>query len=102
MIYNNRHIAALESAMSQPMSVDLEQNQAEKNTTGFWDGETCEYCGGPIVEKHVTLYRKFKGQYMVFEHVPAGVCKECGTRYYAAKCTQTRGRSRPRSPKSRT
>jgi YgiT-type zinc finger domain-containing protein len=55
-----------------------------KRLTGFWDGETCEYCRGPIVEKHVTLYRKFKGKYIVFEHVPAGVCKECGTRYYVA------------------
>jgi YgiT-type zinc finger domain-containing protein len=56
----------------------------KKTTTGFWEGETCEYCGGPIVEKQVTVYRKFKGNYIVFEHVPAGVCKECGTRYYAA------------------
>jgi YgiT-type zinc finger domain-containing protein len=52
--------------------------------TGFWDGEECEYCGGSIVEKEVTLYRKFKGTYVLFEHVPAGVCTECGTRYYAA------------------
>ncbi|MCB9434555.1 MAG: YgiT-type zinc finger protein [Ardenticatenaceae bacterium] len=53
-------------------------------TTGFWDGENCEYCGGSIVEKEVTLYRKFKDTYILFEHVPAGVCTECGTRYYAA------------------
>jgi YgiT-type zinc finger domain-containing protein len=56
----------------------------ENKATGFWAGETCEYCGGPLVEKYVTVYRKFKGQYIVFEHVPAGVCQECGTRYYAA------------------
>lgn len=55
-----------------------------KKTVGFWEGETCEYCGGPIVEKQVTIHRKFKGQYILFEHVPAGVCKQCGTRYYAA------------------
>jgi HTH-type transcriptional regulator / antitoxin MqsA len=53
-------------------------------TTNFWAGETCEYCGGAIVEKQVTLHRKVKGQYILFEHVPAGVCKRCGTRYYAA------------------
>ncbi len=51
---------------------------------GFWDGETCEYCGGTIVEKHVSLHRKVKGKYVLIEHVPAGVCKKCGTRYYAA------------------
>jgi YgiT-type zinc finger domain-containing protein len=55
-----------------------------KKTTGFWAGETCEYCGGPIIEKQVTVYRKVKDQYMLFENVPAGVCKQCGTRYYAA------------------
>ena len=35
---------------------------------GFWDGETCEYCSGPIVEKRVTLYRKVKGKYVVITH----------------------------------
>ena len=51
---------------------------------GFWDGETCEYCGGSIIEKRVTLHRKVKGNYVLIENVPAGVCTECGTRYYAA------------------
>lgn len=51
---------------------------------GFWDGETCEYCGGTIVEKRVTLHRKIKGKYVLIERVPAGVCRECGTHYYAA------------------
>lgn len=55
-----------------------------KKMISFWEGETCEYCGGPIVDKQVTLHRKFKGQYILFENVPAGVCKKCGTRYYAA------------------
>ena len=55
-----------------------------QETISFWDGETCEYCGGPIVEKKVTLHRHVKGQYILFEHVPAGVCQKCGTRYYAA------------------
>jgi len=51
---------------------------------GFWDNETCEYCGGSIVEKRVTLHRKVKGRYLIIENVPAGVCTQCGTRYYAA------------------
>ena len=50
----------------------------------FWDGETCEYCGGNIIEKQVTLHRKVNGRYVLIENVPAGVCTECGTRYYAA------------------
>ncbi len=51
---------------------------------GFWDGETCEYCGGKLVEKRVTLHRKVRGKYVLIERVPAGVCQECGTHYYAA------------------
>ncbi len=58
-------------------------------TTNFWQGETCEYCGGQIVEKRVTLYRKVKGEYIVIENVPAGVCTECGTRYFAANVLKT-------------
>ena len=50
----------------------------------FWEGETCEYCNGTIVEKRVTVHRKSNGNYVLIENVPAGVCSECGTRYYAA------------------
>ena len=51
---------------------------------GFWEGETCEHCGGPIIERRVSLHRKVRGKYVLIEHVPAGVCKQCGTRYFAA------------------
>ena len=68
-------------------------------TMGFWDDETCEYCGGKIVEKCVTLHRKLKSKYVIIEDVPAGVCVECGTRYYTANVLKTveeniRGRRR--------
>jgi YgiT-type zinc finger domain-containing protein len=56
---------------------------------GFWEGERCEYCDGPIIEKIVDLSRKVKGQYVLIENVPAGVCTECGTRYYAANVLKT-------------
>ncbi|MBC8461636.1 MAG: YgiT-type zinc finger protein, partial [Deltaproteobacteria bacterium] len=48
-----------------------------------------EYCGGLIVEKKVDLSRKVKGKYVLIENVPAGVCTECGTRYYAANVLKT-------------
>ncbi len=50
----------------------------------FWEGERCEYCNGRIREKSTQLSRKVKGRYVLIENVPAGVCTECGTRYYAA------------------
>lgn len=55
----------------------------------FWEGETCECCGGPIAEKRVTLHRKVKGRYALIENVPAGVCTQCGTRHYAANVLKT-------------
>ena len=55
----------------------------------FWKGERCEYCHGVIVEKRVSLSRKSKGKYVLIENVPAGVCTECGTRYYAANVLKT-------------
>lgn len=55
----------------------------------FWAGEKCEYCGGDIQEKKVDLHRKIKGKYVLIEHVPAGVCTGCGTRYYAANVLKT-------------
>jgi YgiT-type zinc finger domain-containing protein len=56
---------------------------------GFWDGERCEYCNGLIVEKRVDLTRKVGENYFLVENVPAGVCTECGTRYYAANVLKT-------------
>ena len=67
--------------------------------TNFGQGETCEYCNGQIVEKRVTLHRKVKGEYILIENVPDGVCVECGIRYYAVNVLKTieesvRGRER--------
>jgi YgiT-type zinc finger domain-containing protein len=69
---------------------------------GFWDNETCEHCGGGIVEKCVSLHRKFKGKYILIENVPAGVCRQCGTRYFAANVLKTvEERFRGRRPAKR-
>lgn len=54
-----------------------------------WKGEYCEYCQGTIVERKVSLLRKIKAKYVLLENVPAGVCKQCGTRYYAANVLKT-------------
>ncbi len=61
----------------------------KRRIASFWEGETGEYCGGPIVEKRVTLHRKMRRKYVVVENVPAGVCTECGTRYYSANVLKT-------------
>jgi len=56
---------------------------------GFWDGEQCEYCKGPIVEKIIDLPRKVGDKYVLIKNVPVGVCKKCGTKYYAANVLKT-------------
>jgi hypothetical protein len=44
-----------------------------KTNTGFWEGERCEYCNGPIVEKTVDLPRKAGRRYVLVKNVPVGV-----------------------------
>jgi len=56
---------------------------------GFWEGERCEYCNGPIIEKKLDLSRKVQGKYVLIENVPTGVCTQCGTHYYAANVLKT-------------
>jgi hypothetical protein len=43
-----------------------------KATMGFWENEGCEYCGGPIIQKRVTLHGKVRGGYVQIENVSAG------------------------------
>ncbi len=42
----------------------------------------CSFCGGPVQEELVTVVRLHKGRIIVIEDVPAGVCQQCGERYY--------------------
>jgi YgiT-type zinc finger domain-containing protein len=69
----------------------MRTNPKEQKRTkiGFWNGERCEYCDGPIVEKTVDLPRRVGKRYVLVKNVPVGVCKECGTRYFAANILKT-------------
>jgi len=44
----------------------------------------CEYCGGAIQPKKVTVEHWYDGKLVIIKAVPVGVCKECGERYYEA------------------
>jgi HTH-type transcriptional regulator/antitoxin MqsA len=46
--------------------------------------ETCEYCGGELRAKIVTVHYRHKGKLILIENVPARVCRRCGERYYDA------------------
>ncbi|MEW6328439.1 MAG: type II toxin-antitoxin system MqsA family antitoxin [Thermodesulfobacteriota bacterium] len=38
----------------------------------------CFYCGGAVEEKLMPREIRWKGQLLVFENVPIGVCMQCG------------------------
>ena len=44
----------------------------------------CEYCGGFVQPKKVTVEHWYEGKLVIIKGVPVGVCKECGERYYEA------------------
>ena len=44
----------------------------------------CEYCGGVIQPKKVTVEHWYEGKLVIMRDVPVGVCRECGERYYEA------------------
>jgi YgiT-type zinc finger domain-containing protein len=67
----------------------IQPKEGREIDMSFWEGETCEYCSGDIVEKRVTLHRQIKDKHVLLEDVPAGVCRQCGTRYYAANVLKT-------------
>lgn len=45
----------------------------------------CSFCGGKVTEKKVKVDYRTGDELIVFENVPAGVCGQCGERYYTAK-----------------
>jgi len=65
------------------------KSRYDREPRGFWERETCEYCGGPIVEKIIDLPRRVGNKYVLIKRVHAGVCKQCGSRYFAANVLKT-------------
>lgn len=47
--------------------------------------DKCEYCGGTVRERKVTVDLRRGDQLIVFENVPIGVCSKCGERYYPGR-----------------
>ncbi len=48
----------------------------------------CYFCGGLVEEKTISYMRKWKGKYILIENVPAGVCNQCGEKYFEAKVAE--------------
>jgi YgiT-type zinc finger domain-containing protein len=47
--------------------------------------DKCEYCGGTVRERNVTVDLRRGDRLFVFENVPVGVCTKCGERYYPGR-----------------
>jgi len=42
----------------------------------------CTYCGGEVVEKKIDYDYRRNNRLMVVSNVPAGVCRQCGEKYF--------------------
>jgi len=43
--------------------------------------DDCYFCGGSVEERLVLREIRWKGELLVFENVPLGVCVQCGERF---------------------
>ncbi len=43
--------------------------------------DDCYFCGGVVEERLVPREIRWKGELLVFENVPMGVCVQCGERF---------------------
>jgi len=51
--------------------------------------DPCSFCGGEVVLELVRHHYHWEGRIYVFEDVPAGVCRQCGERYFDAPVVKT-------------
>ena len=42
---------------------------------------SCAYCGSMVTEQHIRMEIWYGDSLLMFEHVPAGVCDNCGEEY---------------------
>lgn len=48
----------------------------------------CHHCGGEIAEQKIRVDFWWEGKLYLLEDVPAGVCKQCGEKYFTAKVSK--------------
>lgn len=52
----------------------------------------CYFCKGRVVQKKVTVDFRWGQKLKVIENVPAGVCHQCGEKYFQAAVYKTMGK----------
>ena len=43
----------------------------------------CAFCGGEVEDERIVYDYRRKGRLLIFSNVPAGVCRQCGEKYFA-------------------
>lgn len=42
----------------------------------------CTFCGGLVEERRIDFDYRRKGRLLIMKNVPAGVCRQCGEKYF--------------------
>ena len=45
----------------------------------------CYFCKGKVVKQKVSVDFRWGNELVIIENVPAGVCQQCGEKYFSAK-----------------
>jgi YgiT-type zinc finger domain-containing protein len=61
--------------------VDRSTDKGKNAVTSFGD---CTYCGGEVEERAIDYDYRRRGQLLIILNVQAGVCRQCGEKYFAA------------------
>lgn len=48
----------------------------------------CGCCGGEVDEQKIRMDFWWEGKLYLIEDVPAGICQQCGEKYYTAKVSK--------------
>ncbi len=51
--------------------------------------DDCYFCGGVVEERLVPREIRWKGELLVFENVPMGVCTQCGEKFLRPEVAKT-------------
>ena len=60
---------------------------------------TCSFCDGELEERLVQHEYRWEGNLIVFEDVPARVCRQCGEKYFDAAVVKAMERAVLGQPK---
>jgi len=61
----------------------------------------CYFCGGEIIKKKIRHIHQWGDKIVIFEDIPAEVCKQCGEVYFAPNIVETMDKGTMQAEKSK-